>query len=204
MTGGRPISESSDLATRDSRVSNYSMNPGRFYGLWRFVYKAAEIDAGEVIVFTYAQHVELDVPLGLSTGKDALVEKKAKYRARDFTERGDSGKLGWPDDSGKAASLIDILPRVLCLRGNGPRKRRDFLAETNPDRERLGVLAQALAGTALSGKAEVDAEKPIGTTAPEKAAQGKLLASWRSAVENVMETREGRAERQAGQKRLFE
>src|SRR5205814_6060792 len=36
----------------------------RFYVLWRFVYKAAEIDAGEAIVFTYAQHVELDGPNG--------------------------------------------------------------------------------------------------------------------------------------------
>src|SRR5207244_1573324 len=88
----------------------------RFYVLWRFVYKAAEIEAGEAIVFTYAQHVELDGPLGLSTGTDALVEKKkAKFRARDFTERGDNNKLGLPDDFGKPAPLIDGLHRVLWL-----------------------------------------------------------------------------------------
>jgi putative DNA methylase len=177
----------------------------RFYVLWRFVYKAAEIDAGEAIVFTYAQHVELDGPLGLSTRKDALVEKKkAKYRARDFTERGDNDKLGLPDDSGKAAPLIDILHRVLWLMENSPRKLRDFLLETNPDRERLRVMAQALAGAALSGKREEDAEKLIGTSVPEKTALGKLLANWRSVVENVMESREERADRQQGQKRLFE
>src|SRR5262249_45238334 len=158
-------------------------------------------DAGEAIVFTYAQHVELDGPLGLSTGKAALVEKKkAKYRARDFTERGDYGKLGLADDSGKAAPLIDILHRVLWLMENSPRKLRDFLAETNPDRERLRVLAQALAGAALSGKTEEDAEKLIGTTAAEKTALGKLLANWRSVIENVVESRQERVERERGQK----
>lgn len=191
---------------REEKIVVSAIDPAsRFYVLWRFVYKAAEIDAGEAIVFTYAQHVELDGPLGLSTGRDALVEKKkAKYRARDFTERGDNDKLGLPDDSGKAAPLIDILHRVLWLMENSPRKLRDFLAETNPDRERLRVLAQALAGAALSGKTEEDAEKLIGTTAPEKAALGKLLANWRSVIENVMESPKERAERQSGQKRLFE
>jgi putative DNA methylase len=169
------------------------------------VYKATEIEAGEAIVFTYAQHVELDGPLGLSTGKDALVEKKkAKYRARDFTERGDNDKLGLPDDDGKPASLIDVLHRALWLMEHSPRKLREFLLESSADRERLRVLAQALAGAALSGKAEDDAEKLVGTTPAEKAALGKLLANWRSVIENVVETREERAERERGQHRLFE
>jgi putative DNA methylase len=177
----------------------------RFYVLWRFVYKASEIDAGEAIVFTYAQHVELDGPLGLSTGKDALVEKKkAKYRARDFTERGDNDNLGMADDDGRPASLIDVLHRVLWLMENSPRKLREFLLEAGPDRERLRVLAQALAGAALSGKSEEDAEKLIGTTPTEKSALGKLLANWRSLIENVVETRLERTERERGQKRLFD
>jgi hypothetical protein len=33
---------------------------------------------------------------------------------------------------------------------------------------------------------------------------GKLRANWRSVVENVVESREERAERQRAQKRLFE
>lgn len=177
----------------------------RFYVLWRFVYKASEIDAGEAIVFTYAQHVELDGPLGLSAGRDALVEKKkAKYRARDYTERGDNDKLGLPDDDGKRASLIDVLHRVLWLMEHSPRKLREFLLEASADRERLRVLAQALGGAALSGKTEEDAEKLIGTTPAEKTALGKLLANWRSVIENVIESREERAERERGEKRLFE
>ena len=179
----------------------------RFYVLWRFVYKAAEIDAGEAIVFTYAQHVELDGPLGLSTGKDALVEKKkAKYRARDFTERGDNDKLGLPDDRqvGKPVPLIDVLHRVLWLMENSPRKLAEFLNESQPDRERLRVLAQALAGAVLSGKTEEDAEKLVGTTAAEKAALNKLLANWRSLIDSAVESKDERADRKVGQKRLFD
>ncbi|MBW2031794.1 MAG: transposase, partial [Deltaproteobacteria bacterium] len=69
--------------------------PSRFYVLWRYTYKAAEMDAGEAIVFTYGQNVELDGQNGLSSGSRALVEKKkGKYRLYDFTERGDDEKLG--------------------------------------------------------------------------------------------------------------
>jgi putative DNA methylase len=74
------------------------------------------MDAGEAIVFTYGQNVELDGQNGLSTGTRALVErKKGKYRLRDFAERGDDEKLGIPKDDGKAALLIDILHRILIL-----------------------------------------------------------------------------------------
>jgi putative DNA methylase len=177
----------------------------RFYVLWRFVYKATEIDAGEAIVFTYAQHVELDGPTGLSTGSTALVEKKkGKYRARDYTERGDNDKLGLPDDNGQPAPLIDVLHRLLWLMENSPRKIADFLDESGADRERLRVLAQALAGAALSGKSEEDAEKLVGTTPAERAAIAKLLANWRSLVENAVVSAGERADRKAGQKRMFE
>lgn len=164
----------------------------RFYVLWRFVYKAAEIDAGEAIVFTYAQHVELDGQQGLSGGKDALVEKKkAKYRARDYTERGKHEKLGLPADDGHSAPLIDVLHRVLWLMDNSPKKLGEFLEESRPDRERLRVLAQALAGAALSGKSEQDAEKLVSTTPAEQAALGKLLANWRSLIESRLAAGEG-------------
>jgi len=175
----------------------------RFYVLWRFIYKATEIEAGEAIVFTYGSHVELDGPLGLSTGKEALVEKKkAKYRARDFTERGDNDKLGLPGDDGLPAPLVDVLHRVLWLMDNSPRKLRDFLIEIDPDRERLRVLAQALAGAALSGKSEEDAEKLIGTTPAERTALNKLLANWRSVVEGAVISAEERADRKRGQQRF--
>jgi putative DNA methylase len=177
----------------------------RFYVLWRFVYKAAEIDAGEAIVFTYAQHVELDGPLGLSTGKDAMVEKKkAKYRARDFTERGDHDKLGLPSDDGQPAPLIDSLHRVLWLMENSPRTLGEFLIESRADRERLRILAQTLAGAALSGKSAEDAAQLIRTSTAEQAALGKLLANWRSVVEDNVFTPSEQADQKRGQKRIFE
>jgi len=75
--------------------------PSRFYVLWRYTYKAAEMDAGEAIVFTYGQNVELDGQNGLSSGSRALVEKKkGKYRLYDFTERGDD-RTGFRAEAGR-------------------------------------------------------------------------------------------------------
>jgi len=165
----------------------------RFYVLWRFVYKTAEIDAGEAIVFTYSQHVELDGPKGLSVGKDALVEKKkAKYRVRDFAERGQHEKLGLPPDNGQPAPLIDVLHRILWLIENSPRKLAEFLDEARPERERLRVVAQTLAGAALSGKSDQETERLVSTTPAEQAALGKLLANWRNLIESqLVATEEG-------------
>jgi len=171
-----------------------SVDPeSRFYVLWRFVYRTSEIDAGEAIVFTYSQHVELDSPHGLSVGKDALVEKKkGKYRIRDFTERGQHDKLGLPTDDGQPAPLIDVLHRVLWLIENSPRKVAEFLEEARPDRERLRVLAQTLSGAALSGKSEQDIERLVSTTPAEQTALGKLLANWRTLIESQLIKTEGR------------
>jgi len=167
-------------------------NASRFYVLWRFVYKTAELDAGEAIIFANGTHIELDGAHGLSAGKDALVEKKkAKYRARDYTERGDDAKLGLPGENGQPAPLIDALHRILWLMDNSPRKLGEFLDEARPDRERLRALAQALAGAALSGKSEEEAAKLVSTTAAEQAALGKLLANWRSLVESRLAADDG-------------
>lgn len=158
--------------------------PSRFYVLWRYTYKAAEMDAGEAIVFTYGQNVELDGQKGLSTGSQALLEKKkGKYRLLDFTERGDDEKLGGPRDDGTPAPLIDALHRILWLVENQPRKLNRFLDEARPDRERLRLVAQALAGTTLEGKKGVGAELAVTTTPSEQAALKKLVANWRTIVD---------------------
>jgi len=159
--------------------------PSRFYVLWRYTYGADEMDAGEAIVFTYGQNVELDGQTGLSGGNRALVEKKkGKYRLRDFTERGDDDKLGVPSDGGKHAPLIDVLHRILWLVENQPRSLGGFLDEARPDRERLRLVAQALAGTALEGKKEADLEHSLTTTASEQSALKKLVANWRTLIES--------------------
>jgi putative DNA methylase len=170
-------------------------NASRFYVLWRFVYKIAELDAGEAIVFSNGTHIELGGHDGLANGKHSLIEKKkAKYRARDFTERGSNEGLGLPSSDsqpGAAVPLIDVLHRILWLMENSPRKLNEFLDEARPDRERLRVLAQALAGAALSGKSEADAQKLVSTTAAEQAALGKLLANWRGLVESRLAVDDG-------------
>lgn len=182
--------------------------PSRFYVLWRYAYKAAEMDAGEAIVFTYGQNVELDGPTGLSSGSHALVEKKkGKYRLRDFSERGGSEKLGMPkamigdglqsadgsiraDRAGAPAPLIDILHRVLWILENEPRSLNGFLDDVRPDRERLRLLAQVLAGTALAGKKEDGPDHSVATTPAEAAALNKLVANWRSLMEQPFTVRE--------------
>lgn len=162
--------------------------PSRFYVLWRYSYKNAEMDAGEAIVFTYGQNVELDGQEGLSSGSNALVEKKkGKYRLKDFSERGGSDKLGVPDSKGIAAPLIDVLHRTLWLMENQPKKLGEFLAEVKPDKERLRLIAQALSGAGLSGKREKEEEHTIVTTGEEQSALRKLTANWKSLVESHLE-----------------
>jgi putative DNA methylase len=166
--------------------------PSRFYVLWRYAYKAAEMEAGEAIVFTYGQNVELDGQKGLSTGRHALVEKKkGKYRLRDFTERGEYEKLGLPEDGGAPAPLIDALHRILWLVENQPRALNKFLDEARPDRERLRLVAQALAGTALTGKRDNGSDHTVVTTAAEQAALKKLVANWRALIDQRLAADEG-------------
>jgi putative DNA methylase len=166
--------------------------PSRFYVLWRYAYKAAEIDAGEAIVFTYGQNVELDGQKGLSTGQHALVEKKkGKYRLRDFTERGGEEKLGLQEDGGALVPLVDALHRILWLVENQPRNLNRFLDEARPDRERLRLVAQALAGTALAGKKDDGAEHTVATTAAEQSALKKLVANWRTLIDQRLAADEG-------------
>lgn len=167
--------------------------PSRFYVLWRYAYRTAELDAGEAIVFTYGQPVELDGADGLANGTLSLVEKKkGKYRLHDFTERGPLEKLGLPDDEGKPAPLVDSLHRLLWLMENEPRKLSAFLDEARPDRERLRLVAQALAGAGLSGGSE-DQTGVVNTTASEQAALGKLLANWRALVPETLFTAAGKS-----------
>ena len=140
--------------------------------------------------------MELDLPAaqgtaqaggqnGLSSGSRALVEKKkGKYRLYDFTERGDDEKLGLPADDGAPAPLIDALHRILWLIENEPRNLNRFLDEARPDRERLRLVAQALAGTALAGGSVEMLDRNAGhTTTREHSALQKLLANWKALIE---------------------
>jgi putative DNA methylase len=172
----------------------------RFYTLWRYTYHSTELDSGEAIIFANGTHVELDGPSGMSSGADALVEKKkGKYRLRDYTERGNNENLGQPTDEGQAAPLVDVLHRVLWLMEHRPRELATFLRETEPNRELLRLVAQALAGPALKGSELANVSPSV-----EMAALAKLTANWRSVIEDNATTVEERADRKSGQQRLFE
>jgi putative DNA methylase len=166
----------------------------RFYVLWRYTYGGAELDAGEAIIFANGTHVELDGHNSLTAGVSALIEKKkGKYRLLDFTERGDHDHLGLPSDAGAPAPAVDALHRLLWLVDNKPLKIPDFLAEAQPNVEQLRLVAQALAGPALSGGDLAD----VSTTA-EQSALGKLLANWNA----VMVGKTALADKRAGQMKL--
>lgn len=157
----------------------------RFYVLWRYVYKAAAIDAGEAIVFTYGQHVELDGQKGLASGRNPLVEKKkSTYRVRDFTERGKDEELGLPPENGQpgeTAPLIDALHRVLWIMENRPRLMTEFLRDSRVNRDQLRVLAQALSGPALKG-----GELGEVSGGEELPALMKLTSNWKSVIEDAL------------------
>jgi putative DNA methylase len=168
----------------------------KFYLAWRLQYRAAELVAGEAIVFAYPLGVELDGAHGLTAGARALVAKKGnKMRLLDHAERGAHEKLGLPDEaSGSGAPLIDVLHRTLWLMEHRPARLREFLDRARPDAERLRLVAQALAGTALQQAAAAkDGSVP---QTPEQSAVGKLIANWRSVFEESLfrqssRTREG-------------
>jgi putative DNA methylase len=174
-------------------------NASRFYVLWRYTYGAAELDAGEAIIFANGTHVELDGQHGLAGGSHAMIEKKkSKYRLRDYAERGENDKLGLPAENGQAAPLVDMLHRTLWLMEKRPAELAAFLSEAQPNREQLRLVAQALGGPALKGGEMGD----ISPTA-ELSALGKLTANWQSLIENAALTTGEREEKKVGQKQLI-
>jgi len=152
--------------------------PTRFYVLWRYTYGRTEVNSGEAIVFAYPQGVELDGPLGLSSGRNPLLEKKGnKYKLRDFSERGMDDKLGLDN-----APAIDVLHRLCWLLENQAYKIPEFLGQALPKHELLRLTTQALAGTTLAGSKEL-----IPTTSDEKSVLSKLLANWKNIMgENIL------------------
>jgi putative DNA methylase len=170
----------------------------RFYILWRYTYKYSVLDSGEAIIFANGAHVELDGPHGLSTGSRALLEKKqGKYRLKDYQDRGPDKKLGLQQENGEISPMVDMLQRVLWLMENRPVELADFLQDTQPNREQMRLVAQALAGPALKGG-------ELGMVSPpaELSALAKLTANWQSVIETAELTSRETAAQKTGQYRL--
>ncbi len=171
----------------------------RFYILWRFTYRESAIEAGDAFVFCYTQGIELNGHDGISGPAPALVEKvRNTYRVRTFRERGAEEDLGLPSDDGKPAPLVDTLHRALWLMEKRPTELAAFLAEAQPNREQLRLVAQALAGPALKG-GELDDISPTA----ELSALAKLTANWQTVVEDAALTTGQKEEKQIGQKQLI-
>jgi len=179
---------SKEVGGNGGKYSLAGLDPAtRFYTLWRYTYKSAELDAGEAIIFANGTHVELDGLHGLSYGSRPLVEKKKdKYRLLDYAERGDDPRLGSPLEDEQSAPLVDALHRLLWLMERHPSDIPDFLREARPNTEQLRLVAQALAGPALKG-----GELGEVATGSELAALTKLTANWRSVVEDAAGPAEG-------------
>jgi putative DNA methylase len=187
---------SKEVGGKSGQTSLAGMDaPTRFYVLWRYTYGAADLDAGEAIIFANGTHVELDGHNGLASGSNAVLEKKkSKYRLRDFTERGDDDDLGVPDDAGTTRPVVDVLHRLLWLLEHKPPKIPEFLADAQPSLEELRLVCQALSGPALKGGELEDV-----SAGAEQSALGKLLANWSA----VIEGQQVKADKVKGQERLL-
>ena len=192
---------SKEVGRNGSHTSLAGVDPAtRFYTLWRYTYRGADLEAGEAIIFANGTHVELDGPSGASSGSKALVEKKkGRYRLRDYKERGDDDSLGKPTEAGQPAPMIDVLHRTLWLMEKRPLKLAEYLREAEPNRDQMRLVAQALAGPTLKGGEMADIS-PTG----EMAALAKLTSNWRSVIENNAVPHAEKADRKRGQGKLFE
>lgn len=179
--------------------SRYSLtgidNETRFYVLWRYTYRWSELESGDAIIFANGTHVELE---HISVGNRPLVEKKkSKYRLLTYAERGSDDGLGQSRENGESGPLIDTLHRLLWLMENHPLGIPEFLRITRPSREQLRLLAQALAGPALRG-GDLGDISPTG----ELSVLAKLIANWRSVVEDADVTPLERQAQRVGQGKL--
>jgi len=157
----------------------------RFYILWRFTYREAAIEAGDVYVFSYPQGIEIDGPDGLTGSSPKLVEKlRGKFRVRNFLERGDNELLGLPAD-GTVAPLVDVLHRLLYLLDDQPDAVQEYLKSARPNTEQLRLVTQALCAPVLGGSETLDASPTA-----ELGALARLNANWRSIVEGAAYARE--------------
>jgi putative DNA methylase len=191
---------SKEVSSNGGRYSLAGLDAAtRFYMLWRYTYKDANLDAGEAIIFANGTHVELDGAGGLSSGVRALIEKKkGKYALRDYANRGDDDKLGLPTDDGQPAPVIDVLHRLLWLMENRPREIGKFLIEVGPNRDQIRLVVQALTGPALKGSELSD----VSPTA-ELSILTNLATNWRSVVDDAVSSAREREDRRVGQGDIF-
>ena len=142
------------------------------------------------------------------TGITLVHKDKNKVKLRNYQERGKAEELGIlnlekqqgfnekPQALGINPTLIDILHRLLWLAENSPLEMNNFLIQAQPDAAKLRLVAQSLAGRALTANSlplETDGEnlQPATPRSAEQQAIDTLLASWKRTIEDNLFTRGG-------------
>ncbi|MEG3984309.1 DUF1156 domain-containing protein [Microcoleus sp. T3B2] len=175
--------------------------PTQYYILGRYEYGEAIVEFDEANTLARGIGVELDGASGLTDGKLALVKKtKNQIQLKDYQERGALEDLGIqktekqqtfnvkPQAIGNAPSLIDILHRLLWLSENRPQGIYEFLSLAQPDTTQLQLVAQALAGRALTPEAG-GIEGHTTNRTKEQQTIDTLLASWKRLIEENLFTK---------------
>lgn len=175
--------------------------PTQYYILGRYEYGEAIVEFDEANTLARGIGVELDGASGLTDGKLALVKKtKNLIQLKDYQERGALEDLGIqktekeqtfnvkPQAIGNAPSLIDILHRLLWLSENRPQGIYEFLSLAQPDTTQLQLVAQALAGRALTPEAG-GIEAHTTNRTKEQQTIDTLLASWKRLIEENLFTK---------------
>lgn len=159
--------------------------------------------------------VEFGRPGGLSDGKLALIKKtKNQVQRQDYSDRGSYAELGIQKPEKQQSlndkpqflgvpNLIDILHRLLWLSENKPQDIPNFLVLAQPDANQLRLVAQTLAGRALTPEPGQEAKTPYSEVSSrrgsfqedvrnartqEQRAIDSLLSSWKRVVEDNLFT----------------
>ncbi|WP_416675769.1 DUF559 domain-containing protein [Egbenema bharatensis] len=171
----------------------------QYYIMGRYEYGELAVEFDEANTLAKGVGVELDGVGGLTDGKLALVKKvKTTIQLRDYSDRGAYEDLGIqrtegrqtfnvkPQAIGAAPTLIDVLHRLLWLADHKPSEIPNFLSLAQPDSTQLRLVAQALAGRALTP--EPGQETTTAQRTKEQSAIDTLLASWKRLVEDNLFT----------------
>jgi putative DNA methylase len=181
-----------DVLHCDKRGISAVDKPTQYYILGRYEYGEATVEFDEANALARGVGVEMDGVGGLTDGKHALVKKtkkssKVQIQLRDYKDRGESEDLGIlkaeKQNTGVTLNLIDILHRLLWLAEHKPQEISIFLIKAQPDASQLRLVAQALAGRALTPNGNGSNGNGTRPRTQEQQAIDTLLSSWKRLVE---------------------
>lgn len=188
-----------DVLLCDKKGVSAVDKPTQYYILGRYEYGEAIVEFDEANTLARGVGVELDSAGGLTDGIALVKKTKNQVQLRDYSERGASSDLGIQKTEkqqtfnvksqviGTAPTLIDILHRLLWLAENKPQEIPNFLTLAQPDATQLRLVAQALAGRALTPEAGAT-EVANSNRTKEQQQIDTLLASWKRVVEDNLFT----------------